>query len=98
MEGSPKLTQHQKIIHVMSRGFTGMWYTPSIFMKPELGRYFVGYEAGARLSELAKKYPLMIETKQDGKYKARRINFKNRYEWFNDLPADLQNIIKANGK
>jgi hypothetical protein len=87
-----ELTQHQKIIHILAR-FKGMYYKPSDFMRPELGKYYVGYEATARLSELAKKYPLMIETKQVGRFKARRLNMANRAEWWADCPADLKTII-----
>jgi len=49
------------------------WWLPQDFMRPELGELFVGYEASARLSELAKLYPEKIESKRQGKYMARRL-------------------------
>ena len=57
------MTQHQKIIFQMLHGPRDKWWLPQDFMRG--GPYFVGYEASARLSELAADYPEMIETKQE---------------------------------
>ena len=56
------MTQHQKIIFKMLHGPRDKWWLPQDFMRGD--QYFVGYEAPARLSELAADYPDMIETKQ----------------------------------
>ena len=66
------MTQHEKILNHMKSDPT-RWWLPQDFMKNELGDLFVGYEASARLSELAKLYPNMIESKRQGKYMARRL-------------------------
>jgi len=58
------------------------------------GEYFVGYEASARLSELAHDYPEMIETKQDGKYKVRRIKTENVDQWLPLLPREIRQSIE----
>lgn len=64
---SRELTQHEKIITIMARQ-PGHWFRPADFMQPELGELFVGYEASARLSELAKQFPRAINSRQSGKY------------------------------
>ena len=63
-------TQHYKILALMATD-PDRWWLPTDFMKPELGEYFVGYEASARLSELAKQNK--VESKKIGKYMARRL-------------------------
>lgn len=72
-------TQHDKIIEKMLSFPKIEWWKPQDFMQDD--KWFVGYEASARLSELAKMYPEMIESKQDGKYKARRLKLENSQEW-----------------
>ncbi|MBR4672106.1 MAG: hypothetical protein IKO78_02755 [Bacilli bacterium] len=44
------------------------------------GKYFVGYEATARMSELANKYPNLIIVGKDGKFRTLSINWKNKKE------------------
>lgn len=58
---------------------------------PEL---FVGYEASARLSELAHDYPAMIESRNDGKQKVRRIKTSAVEVWLPLLPKYLRYAIK----
>lgn len=67
------MTQYQKILKVMIRG-GDRWYFPQDFMQKNLGPCFVGYEASARLSELAKKYPDVFISERDGKYMKRRLD------------------------
>lgn len=86
------MTQHQKIIFKMLHGQRDKWWLPQDFMRGD--QYFVGYEASARLSELAADYPDMIETKQDGKYKARRIKTEAVDTWLPQLPRDLREAIE----
>lgn len=52
------------------------WFYPFDFMQSSLGPLFVGYEASARLSELARQYPDVVESERDGKYLKRRINLE----------------------
>lgn len=87
------MTQHEKVIFRMLRGPRDKWWFPPEFMRgePEL---FVGYEASARLSELAHDYPEMIETKQEGKYKLRRIKTEDVDLWLPRLPQALQDAIR----
>lgn len=63
-------SQHEKIINVMETD-PDRWWLPHEFIQPDLGSNFVGYEASARLSELAKMGK--VESRREGKYMARRL-------------------------
>lgn len=71
----------------------GRWFYPYDFMKTQLGELFVGYEAGARISELAKKYPTVITSLPDGKYFKRRLNYETIDEWFDLLDTDHKDVV-----
>ena len=72
-----ELTQHEKILKIMETNPQKEWWYAPDFQQPDLGELFVGYEATARMSELAKMYPERIETKRIGKY--RYIKLKKGY-------------------
>ena len=88
-----KDTQQAKILFTMINNPKTTWWYPQDFMKPDLGDLFVGYEASARLSELAKDYPEMIDSKRDGKYKVRRLRFENSENFKHLLPETLRWIL-----
>ena len=67
------MTQQEKIIKIMERD-PQRWYIASDFMKQDLGELFVGYEATARLSELANKG--LFDTKRVGRFRAVRLKVK----------------------
>ena len=78
----------------MLRNSEKTWWLPQDFMQPNLGELFVGYEASARLSELAKLYPEMIVSQRQCKFMARSLDL-NAYNWFrNKLPNDLAIIFE----
>ena len=87
------MKQTEKIFALIcfNRNNRNWWYPPH-FMKPELGDLFVGYEASARLSELASKYPEMVESQKRDKYMWRRIRWDKIDEWLPLLPENLQAI------
>lgn len=90
-----KLTQYEMILTLMVRNRRKKkWFFPRNFMEPGLGDLFVGYEASARLSELASKYPHLIESKKEGKYMTRRLRFENIPRLFDDLPYELVTALK----
>lgn len=66
------MTQKQKILTLISKD-PSAWYYPVDFMSMSLGKLFVGYEASARLSELASDFPEHIESERDGKFIKRRV-------------------------
>lgn len=43
----------------------------------QAGEYFVGYEATARMSELANRYPTLIKVGKDGRFRTLSINWDN---------------------
>ena len=88
-----QLSQQQKVLTIMCQGTADQWYHPYDFMQPSLGTLFVGYEASARLSELAKGYPEMIESQRSGKYMKRRIRRDTVKQWLPRLPRDLQQVF-----
>ena len=51
------------------------WFLPHHFMQTTLGDHFVGYEASARLSELAKRFKWIV-SERDGKYMKRKIDWQ----------------------
>ena len=72
------LTQHEKIVSTMVAFYPNkIWFFAPDFIQPQSNEFFVGYEASARLSELAKEYPDLIETRQRGKFSDRRLRFEN---------------------
>lgn len=87
-------TQHEKIISLFIR-MKGLkeWFYPYDFMTDDLGDNFVGYEATARLSEVTRKFPLMFEVKNDGKYKVRRFRFEAIPALLNSVSQDWRNFI-----
>jgi hypothetical protein len=87
-------TQHEKILSIMFSDTTGKWFFPYDFMQPGMGDMFVGYEASARLSELAKEYPYMIESLRDGKYIKRRVRLDDDRQWLFSLPEYLKKLYR----
>lgn len=92
-----KFSQHQKILTIMCRNQDQRWWFAYDFMKSSWGPMFVGYEASARLTELSKRYPNMVETEQAGKYKKRRLRFEEIDLWLPKLPKDLRYAIHRAG-
>lgn len=46
----------------------------------QYGEYFVGYEATARMSELANRYPNLIIVGKNGRFRTLSINWNNKEE------------------
>lgn len=91
-------TQQEKIVSLMIRRRGQQeWFLPQDFMKPELNHLFVGYEASARLSELAKEYPFIIESRREGKYMARRFRFENYDEIWEKTGPEWHEIFQNEG-
>lgn len=86
------LTQQEKVFTLMC---DGKWHLPADFMQSNLGELFVGYEASARFSELAKLYPDAIESRPEGKYIQRRLRTERVNHWYHLLTRDLQKIVEA---
>lgn len=91
------MTQHSNILATMIRSDAKKWWLPMDFMRPGMEN-FVGYEASARLSELGKLYPDMIESRRAGKFVERRISWENMATFWPKIPAEFRAIFLKNGK
>lgn len=88
------MKQHEKIIALMIRRYGQQtWFYPPDFQKPGLEELFVGYEASARFSELAKRYPEMLASKNEGKYIYRRFRFENLPAIIHTAPEFVSLIV-----
>lgn len=68
------------------------WWFPQDFMRSGAD-LFVGYEASARLSEVASLYPEMIESRREGKYVVRRMRIENLNNFIATLPKELRDMF-----
>ena len=66
------LTQCQKILNMMyeNRSEKKVWYAKDF----QRGKYFVGYEATARMSDLLRMYPQIFKVGKDGRYRTLELN------------------------
>lgn len=91
------MTQQAKIVVMMIRlRDTQEWFHAYDFMPPRLGlnhEFFVVYEAAARMSELASTYKI-FESKQDGKYKVRKLDIEALKAALNKMPDDLATPVR----
>lgn len=70
-----KLSQYEKIILTMYEfKEKKKWYAKDF----QHGKYFVGYEATARMSELIWKYPGMFIVGMDGRFRTLEFNWKEK--------------------
>lgn len=69
-----KLTQCETIIKAMLDCPEKEWWYASDFQKSP---YFVGYEASARMSDIAREYPSLVDVSRDGRYRILRIRWEN---------------------
>ena len=60
------------------------WWSAKDF---QYGDYFVGYEATARMSELASKYEDLIRIAKDGRYRILSINWDSK-----ELKKELERL------
>lgn len=75
-----KLTQCETILKAMLENKEKIIWTAKDFQS---GKYFVGYEASARMSDLVRMYPNILITGKDGRFRTLTINWE--YEKINDF-------------
>lgn len=69
------MTQHEKILALMRAYPDKEWWRASDFQKPDLpGHLFVGYEATARISELSKMSPRVVDVEREGRFRLIRLH------------------------
>ena len=71
------MTQHNKILKAMLDNPGKKYWTASDFQS---GKYFVGYEATARMSELIAKHPNIIISGKDGRFRTLSIDWNKEKE------------------
>lgn len=76
------MTQCDIILSAMLQNKNKTWWSAKDF---QYGEYFVGYEATARMSELADKYDDLIKVAKDGRFRVLAINWNSK---------DLENELK----
>lgn len=67
-----KLSQCDVILKAMLQEKDRVVWTAKDFQK---GKYFVGYEASARMSDLISMYPNMLIVGKDGRFRTLSINW-----------------------
>ncbi len=67
--------QHEVIIKAMLENPSKESWKASDF---QTGRYFVGYEASARMSEMVILYQGLVISGKEGRYRTLSINWKNK--------------------
>ena len=80
------MKQYDIILYAMLKHPEITWWYAKDFQH---GNYFVGYEASARMSELAKMYPDVLIAERDGRFRTLRVNWKNKKQ--------IKKIIKEKG-
>lgn len=84
------LSQYDVILWSMLNNPKKKWWDARDFQS---GKYFVGYEATARISELCAKYPMLIKRDMDGRFRIISINWDDKEEIEEQLER-IKNIIK----
>ena len=77
-----KLTQCEVILKAMLENKDKELWTAKDFQS---GKYFVGYEASARMSDLIRMYLDLLITSKDGRFRTLSINWEKEQEIKNFL-------------
>jgi len=75
------MKQHNIILNAMLKNKDKKYWKAPDFMQ---GEYFVGYEASARMSELAKMYSDILTVGKEGRFRTLSVNWEKEKE-INDL-------------
>lgn len=61
---------------------------------PIVGNVFLSHRAPARISDLSIKYPILIEKRSIGRFKAYRIRYENIDKALEIVPEDMHLFLK----
>lgn len=68
------MRQVEKLVAYMKSRPDKEWFYAPDFQQPNMPpEYFVGYEASARMSDLVRQSPHLVDVKKDGKYRYIRL-------------------------
>ena len=82
------MTQVEKILKAMlDNPEHKVWYAKDF----QSGKYFVGYEATARMSDVIRLYPDLVIVGKDGRFRTLEIDWKKEKE-INELKEILESI------
>jgi hypothetical protein len=70
------MKQTEKIIKWILKIPDRVWWYAYDFMDNDMGDYFVGYEASARITDVLNEFPFAFEVGKDGKYRTIRFKFE----------------------
>lgn len=94
MRGNTDLSQHEKALKIMiQHKDKTKWFYAWEFINND--GVFMGHRGPARISELAIRYPEMIESKKEGKFKLFRFRFENIDEFIEKIPEDLKWFVRT---
>lgn len=79
-------TQCELILKAMLENKDIEWWNAKMFQN---GKWFIGYEASARMSDLVRTYPDLFEKGRDGRFRLLKINWKNE-KLINELKEMLE--------
>ena len=68
-------TQCETIIKIMLENPSKEWWSAKDFQS---NKYFIGYEATARMSDLIRLYPTLFNIAKDGKFRIISINWDDK--------------------
>lgn len=68
-------TQCETIVKIMLENPSKEWWSAKDFQN---GKYFIGYEATARMSDLIRLYPTLFNIAKDGRFRIISINWKDK--------------------
>lgn len=72
-----KLTQCETIVKIMLENPSKEWWSAKDFQS---NKYFIGYEATARISDLIRIYPDLFKVAKDGRFRIISINWEDRLD------------------
>lgn len=89
---------HEKLIGLLiEKRNQKVWFRASDLQFGENPRFYVGYEATARISELVRDIPAMFESRRDGRFLERRVRYEAISEWWNLLPSTMKVLFEDAG-
>lgn len=81
-----KLTQCEKILKAMIDNPKVKSWKASDFQS---GKYFVGYEASARMSDLIRKYPFLFKVDRVGRFRTLEMDFKHNKKLIKQMKKEF---------
>lgn len=86
-------TQVLKVLRNMARTPSKEWWYAPDFQRPNMpSDLYVGYEATARISDVIREYPSLLDVKRDGRF--RYVKLRPTAEFSDSVPSEIVSMIK----